>query len=181
MKTKELKVGESYAVRRGNFRRAFTGVLLATDIKYIRSANVATLPGSEPGHNRVNTARPADKALGERGGLPFAVKSFNGVWVPVVIQPGNVFAQSEEYEAAVEAKRAADDAVWQARRDEQERQFQEQQAQIRANHAQWEQLNEALVARGLPEVIHDRHHASTVATVDVDFVQQVIRRLKVKS
>lgn len=187
MKTKELEVGKQYAIKEGHWT-VFVGTLLSKE-QYKR--------GVGRGHGRDRwTGYPVNKALGERGGLPFAIQSRHYathtdgteteqvVWVPYVAQPANIFAPAETYEEAEAERQAQLDA----QREREEAEFERRRAQSRWNRY-WKEyriglLNWRLANSGLPPVkVQDQRYNyvtrtyDLIATVDDAFLEQVLERV----
>ena len=170
MKTKDLVVGKEYVIKRGRYGRPFNGICLSTET-YVATGSVR----SQALNGRVTVTRPANKILRERGGLVFAVRSWEGVWFPQVVYPVSIVALAEDYEAALAERAAQEQAEYERRNAD----------AIRRNRLvelarYWNRVNQgwlqvALVARGFPPVKFDRW--SNLAGVDLDFLREVIAKV----
>ena len=165
MKTKDLVPGKQYAVRYGQNYRPTKAICLSTTDRFTRMAR--------------GTARPAVPEVGERGGLPFAAQSYNGTWVPIVVQPGAVFAEADDFDKAQNELRDKQEAEYQARHARAVEQARIANEERQAKREAFDKLCADLAARGLPDVVrYDEWNGRVI--VDEAFLQQVVRRLKVK-
>jgi hypothetical protein len=164
MKIKELTAGKQYAIKRGNY--PYKAVLLSTTERYV------SLSRHGGGYYR-----PANINLGERGGLPFAVQDFKGNWVPLVVQPGNVFAQADDFEKAKAEMHAKEEAAWEARKEELRVQAEEKRKAAAAIETQFAQLNVRLQAAGLPK-FYRITCTSDLIMLNVAFIEQVLDKVE---
>lgn len=177
MRTKDLVVGQEYIIgnkARFGYRNR-RGILLTKDSTWIRTQRVH----SGLLNGRLDISVPANKDVGERGGLAFAIQGWEGVWIPVVVQPGTVLCTAatwDTYEAEREAKEQEEYIRREAERQRRNREAQANRLWRNVRHG-W--LNVRLQAAGLPTVHFDAWNERSFAQVDVSFVEQVLAKVGV--